>query len=175
MKLRLLAVVVLLSVAGCSAEQPSSPAPTTYELPPRQVRPDETALKLPPAKNGDTEFALLGLAAGLPSITGSHTEFPAKGQFVRLRLVVTNTGTSSVLFDTGRQLLVDDQGVAHPPEQQAMVIKRQPRQFDLGHGVRVEFDLYWDIPRDRKPAALRAFGGPTITDMKNATGTDIKL
>jgi len=174
-KLRLLAVVVLVSAAGCQAEQPSTPAPTTYELPPRQVRPDETALKLPPAKNGDTEFTLLGLAAGLPSITGSHTEFPAKGQFVRLRLVVTNTGTSSVLFDTGRQLLVDDQGATHPPEEQAMVIKRQPRQFDLGHGVRVEFDLYWDIPKDRKPVTLRAFGGPTITDMKNVTGTDIKL
>ncbi|WP_086851475.1 DUF4352 domain-containing protein [Amycolatopsis kentuckyensis] len=175
MKLRLLAVVVLLSAAGCQAGQPSTPAPATYELPPRQVRPDETALKLPPARNGDTEFTLIGLAAGLPSITGSHTEFPAKGQFVRLRLVVTNTGTSSVLFDTGRQLLVDDQGTPHPPEEQATIIKRQPRQFDLGHGVRVEFDLYWDIPKDRKPVTLRAFGGPTITDMKNVTGTDIKL
>ncbi|WP_410609513.1 DUF4352 domain-containing protein [Amycolatopsis sp. lyj-109] len=176
MKLRLLAVVVLALAAGCAAaEQPSTPAPATYELPPRQVRPDETALELPPAKNGDTEFTLLGLAAGLPSITGSHTEFPAKGQFVRVRLVVTNTGTSSVLFDTKRQLLVDDQGVAHPPEEQAMIIKRQPAQFDLGHGVRVEFDLYWDIPKDRKPVTLRAFGGPSITDMKNLVGTDIKL
>jgi hypothetical protein len=169
------AVVVLALAAGCSTAEPSRPAPTTYELPPRQVRPDEMALKVPPAKNGDTEFTLLGLAAGLPSITGSHTEFPAKGQFVRLRLVVTNTGTSSVLFDAKRQLLVDDRGVAHPPEDQAMIIKRQPAQFDLGHGVRVEFDLYWDIPKDRKPTAVRAFGGPSITDMKNLTGTDIKL
>jgi len=169
------AVVALMLLTGCEAAQPSASAPTTYELPPRQVRPDETALKVPPVKNGDTEFTLIGLAAGLPSITGSHTEFPAKGQFVRLRLVVTNTGTSSVLFDTKRQLLVDDQGTAHAPEEQAMLIKRQPGQFDLGHGVRVEFDLYWDVPKDRKPVTLRAFGGPTITDMKNLTGTDIKL
>lgn len=178
MRTRLLllpAVVSVLVVTGCSATEPSTPAPTTYELPPRTVRPDETALKLPPVKNGDTEFTLIGLGAGLPSITGSHTEFPAKGQFVRLRLVVTNTGTSSVLFDTKRQLLVDDKGVAHPPEDQAMLIKRQPAQFDLGHGVRVEFDLYWDIPKDVKPVALRAFGGPSITDMKNLTGTEIKL
>ena len=169
------ALVVLALAAGCEAAAPSAPAPTTYELPPRQVRPDEIALKLPPAKNGDTEFTLLGLASGLPSITGSHTEFAAKGQYVRLRLVVTNTGTSSVLFDTKRQLLLDDQGAGHPPDEQAMLIKRQPGQFDLGHGVRVEFDLYWDIPKDRRPVALRAFGGPTITDMKNETGTDIKL
>ncbi len=174
-RLLLPAVVSVLVVAGCSAAEPSTPAPTTYELPPRPVRPDETALKVPPAKNGDTEFMLIGLAANLPSITGSHTEFPATGQFVRLRLVVTNTGTSSVLFDTRRQLLIDDKGAAHPPEDQAMLIKRQPGKFDLGHGVRVEFDLYWDIPKGLKPVALRAFGGPTITDMKNVNGTDIKL
>lgn len=169
------AVVALTLLAGCEAAAPSTPAPATYELPPRQVRPDETALKVPPAKNGDTEFTLIGLAAGLPSITGSHTEMPAKGQYVRLRLVVTNTGTSSVLFDPKRQLLVDDKGAAHPPDEQAMLIKRQPAQFDLGHSVRVEFDLYWDIPKDTKPVTLRAFGGPTISDMKNVDGTDIKL
>ena len=179
MRLRLPAVAVLglglALTAGCQAAEPSTPATTTYELPPRPVRPDETALKVPPAKNGDTEFTLIGLAAGLPSITGSHTEFAAKGQYVRLRLVVTNTGTSSVLFDTQRQLLVDDKGATHPPEEQAMLIKRQPGQFDLGHSVRVEFDLYWDIPKGTKPVTLRAFGGPTITDMKNVNGTDIKL
>jgi hypothetical protein len=169
------AVVALTLLAGCEAAAPSTPAPATYELPPRQVRPDETALKVPPAKNGDTEFTLIGLAAGLPNITGSHAEMLPKGQYVRLRLVITNTGTSSVLFDTKRQLLVDDKGAAHPPDEQAMLIKRQPGQFDLGHSVRVEFDLYWDIPKDTKPVTLRAFGGPTITDMKNVNGTDIKL
>jgi hypothetical protein len=169
------AVVALTLLAGCSAAEPSTPAPATYELPPRPVRPDETALKVPPAKNGDTEFTLIGFAAGLPSITGSHTEMLPKGQYVRLRLVVTNTGTSSVLFDTMRQLLVDDKGTTHPPDEQAMLIKRQPARFDLGHSVRVEFDLYWDIPKDRKPVGVRAFGGPTITDMKNVNGTDIRL
>ncbi|MFJ1765757.1 DUF4352 domain-containing protein [Amycolatopsis sp. NPDC088138] len=176
MRLLLPAVAVLMLLSGCASAEPSTPpAPATYELPPRPVRPDETALKVPPAKNGDTEFTLIGFAAGLPSITGSHTEMLAKGQYVRLRLVVTNTGTSSVLFDTMRQLLVDDKGATHPPDEQAMLIKRQPAQFDLGHSVRVEFDLYWDIPKDRKPVSLRAFGGPTITDMKNVNGTDIKI
>ncbi|WP_328452112.1 DUF4352 domain-containing protein [Amycolatopsis sp. NBC_00438] len=177
MKLRLpaVAVLVLVLTAGCQAAAPSTPATATYDLPPRPVRPDETALQVPPAKNGDTEFDLIGFAAGLPSITGSHTEMPAKGQYVRLRLVVTNTGTSSVLFDATRQLLVDDKGATHPPDEQAMLIKRQPARFDLGHSVRVEFDLYWDIPKGTEPVTLRAFGGPTITDMKNVNGTDIKI
>ncbi|MFD5244087.1 hypothetical protein ACFWIW_06075 [Amycolatopsis sp. NPDC058340] len=172
-----LAVVasVLVLLAGCSAEQAKPPAKPVYDLPAREVRPDETALHLPPALNGETEFSLIGLAAGLPSLTGSHTEFEAKGQFVRFRLVVTGKGVSGILFDTRRQQLVTDSGAVIAVDNQAMTIKRQPDKFELGRGVRVEFDLYFDLPKEAKPVVLRAFGGPTLTDMKNLEGTDINL
>lgn len=169
------AASALFLLAGCSAEQEQPPAKPVYDLPAREVRPDETALHLPPALNGETEFAVIGLAAGLPSLAGSHAEFDAKGQFVRLRLVVTGKGVSGILFDTRRQQLVTDSGAVIPVDNQAMTIKRQPDKFELGRGVRVEFDLYFDLPKEAKPVALRAFGGPTLTDMKNLTGTDIKL
>ncbi|KFU78342.1 hypothetical protein SAMN04489729_8248 [Amycolatopsis lurida] len=169
------AASVLALLTGCSAEQEPPPAKPVYDLPAREVRPDETALHLPPALNGETEFSLIGLAAGLPSLTGSHAEFEAKGQFVRLRLVVTGKGLSGILFDTRRQQLVTDSGAVIAVDNQAMTIKRQPDKFELGRGVRVEFDLYFDLPKEAKPLVLRAFGGPTLTDMKNLTGTDIKL
>ncbi|WET77235.1 hypothetical protein P3102_24455 [Amycolatopsis sp. QT-25] len=172
---RALAAAALL-LAGCSGEQsPRTPPKPVYDLPAREVRPDETALHLPPVLNGETEFAVIGLAAGLPSLTGSHTEFEAKGRFVRLRLVVTGKGLSGILFDTRRQQLVTDSGAVIAVDDQAMTIKRQPGKFELGRGVRVEFDLYFDLPEEAKPVALRAFGGPTLTDMKNLTGTDVKL
>ncbi|RSN55377.1 hypothetical protein DMH01_34290 [Amycolatopsis sp. WAC 04182] len=169
------AASVLALLTGCSAEQGQPPAKPVYDLPAREVRPDETALHLSPATNGETEFSLIGLAAGLPSLTGSHAEFEAKGQFVRLRLVVTGKGLSGILFDTRRQQLVTDSGAVIAVDNQAMTIKRQPDKFELGRGVRVEFDLYFDLPKEAKPVLLRAFGGPTLTDMKNLTGTDIKL
>ncbi|MEU3765935.1 hypothetical protein AB0E55_12830 [Amycolatopsis keratiniphila] len=169
------AASVLALLAGCSAGEEPPPAKPVYDLPAREVRPDETALHLPPALNGETEFVLIGLAAGLPSLTGSHTEFEAKGGFVRLRLVVTGKGVSGILFDTRRQQLVTDSGAVIAVDNQAMTIKRQPDKFELGRGVRVEFDLYFDLPKEAKPVVLRAFGGPTLTDMKNLTGTDIKL
>lgn len=171
--LGLASVAVLLT--ACSAEQEQPPVKPVYDLPAREVRPDETALHLPPALNGETEFSLIGLAAGLPSLAGSHAEFDAKGQFVRLRLVVTGKGVSGILFDTRRQQLITDSGAVIAVDNQAMTIKRQPDKFELGRGVRVEFDLYFDLPREAKPVVLRAFGGPTLTDMKNLTGTDIKL
>ncbi len=172
----LTAALTVLLLAGCSGGEPQQPpAKPVYDLPAREVRPDETALHLPPALNGETEFSLIGLAAGLPSLTGSHTEFEAKGQFVRLRLVVTGKGVSGILFDTRRQQLVTDSGAVIAVDNQAMTIKRQPDKFELGRGVRVEFDLYFDLPKEAKPLVLRAYGGPTLTDMKNLTGTDIKL
>jgi hypothetical protein len=170
------AAVLAVALAGCSGSStPEKPAPATYELGARQVRPDETALKLPDATNGDTVFTLIGLTTGIGTIVGSHAEWPAKGQFVRIRVVVTSTGRSSVLFDARRQQLIKADGGTVLPDEQAMLIKRQPDKFDLGPAVRVEFDLYYDIPKDAKPAALRAFGGPTLTDMQNVNGTDIKL
>jgi len=169
-------ILSVLLLAGCSGGEPQqAPAKPVYDLPAREVRPDETALRLPPSTNGETEFSLIGLAAGLPSLTGSHAEFDAKGRFVRIRLVVTGKGLSGILFDTRRQQLVTDSGAVIAVDDQAMTIKRQPDKFELGRGVRVEFDLYFDAPKEAKPVVLRAFGGPTLTDMKNLTGTDIKL
>ncbi len=172
----LTSAALLALLSGCSGSEPETPpAQAVYDLPARTVRPDETALHLAPAMNGETEFSLIGFAAGLPSITGSHAEFTAKGQFVRIRLVVTGKGVSGILFDTKRQQLVAEGGAVAAVDNQAMTIKRQPDKFELGRGVRVEFDLYFDLPKEAKPMALRAFGGPTLTDMKNLNGTDIKL
>ena len=179
---RILGVVALAAVlSGCSATTnaasppPSSSASATYAIPPQPVRHDETALHLPPAQAGDTVFTLLGLTTGIQSIVGSHAEFPAKGQFVRVRVVITNVGRSSVLFDTHRQELILADGSTQQTNLDAMTIKRQPATFDLGAAVQVEFDLYWDIPKDAKPVGLRVHGGPTLTDMKDENGTDIKL
>lgn len=179
--------VVLLGalLAGCSSpgageEQPGAPASTThqatYQLPPRTARPDEVALRGEDVRDGDTSFTLIGLTTDLTRLIGSHVEFEAQnGQFIRVRLVVVNLGRSGVLFDTARQLLVLTDGSTHVPHRSTMMVKRQPDKFDLGAGVRVEFDLYYDVPADAEPAALRAFGGPTLTDMKDAEGTDIKI
>jgi hypothetical protein len=172
-------LLLVAALASCSTAEedatPKAPASTTYEQPPRKVRPDEIPLKGKPASEGDTEFTLIGLSEHMPTLVGSHIEFEAKGQFVRIRLVVVNTGRSSVLFDTQKQLLVLKDGTTAAPDRSTMMVKRQPDKFDLGAAVRVEFDLYYDVPKEAEPTALRAFGGPSFSDMKDAEGRDIKL
>lgn len=172
--------LLLVAVAGCStAPTPAGPATSssaTYVEPPRPVRPEEIPLDGKHVQDGDTTFSLVGLSEHMPTLIGSHVEFQAKkGQFVRIRLVVVNVGRSGVLFDPQRQLLVLADGSTVVPDLPTMITKRQPGQFDLGAAVRVEFDLYWDVAKDARPVALRAFGGPTLTDMKDEEGTDIKL
>lgn len=173
----LLAALALVT-AGCTAEQPEQPTSReperTYPVWPREVRPDERALRAD-GNDRETAFEIIGLTTGMKTLVGSHAEWPAKQSYLRLRLVVTNTGRSTVLFDAMRQRLVLADGSTAKPDSQAMLIKRQPEEFDLGSGVRVEFDLYYDVPASTKPRALRVFGGPTLTDANDRESTDIPL
>ncbi|CCH33944.1 hypothetical protein BN6_67070 [Saccharothrix espanaensis DSM 44229] len=172
-------MVAALVVAGCSSapasETPPTSSPPTYPVPPGTARPDEKVLHLPTTSDGDTAFTLVGLTTGMDALIGSHAEFAAKGQFVRIRLSVVNNGRSSASFDARRHLLVDDRKVEHPVDTQAMTIKRQPEVIDLGANVRLEYDVYYDLPADAKPLALKVYGGPTLTDLKDASSTEILL
>lgn len=172
-------VCVLAGVLGGCGTGGAPPAGTpsarpTYQLVPRTVRPSETPLALPPASAGPTDFTLIGLTS-LPAIEGSHAEMTPHGRYLRIRLVVVNTGRSGTTFDTTRQQLVTADGAAHDVDSQAMLIRRQPDRFDLGSGVRVEFDLFYDIPVDARPVALRVHGGPTLSDLRDEEYRDIPL
>lgn len=171
--MRLLGLVLVLVVAAC-APAPAA-GPPSYPLPPRPVRAGETPLARPPVVNGGTEFTVLGLST-LDSILGSHAEWrPKQGRLVRVRLVVANLGRSSSVFDTKAQRLVTADGAVLAPDPEAMLIKRQPGEFELGASVRLEFDLYFDVPAQTRPTALRVTGGATLFQTPDAPATDIPL
>jgi hypothetical protein len=170
------AVGVALVLGGCSQAAPPAPPPApTYEVAPLPVRPEEKALHPVPTMEGDSEFRLIGLTTGIKTILGSHAEWPAKGAFIRVRVVVTNTGRNTIPFDANKQTLLTADGATHTPDSQAMLIKRQPGQIDIGADDRLEFDLYYDAPPDAQPTALRVFGGATLADFSDSTGTDIPI
>ena len=170
------AIATALLLAGCSQAAPPAPPPApTYEVTPLPLRPQEKALHPVPTTDGDSVFELIGLTTGITTILGSHAEWPAKGAFIRIRLVVTNSGRNTVPFDANKQLLITADGATHTPDPQAMLIKRQPGQIDIGANDRLEFDLYYDAPPDAQPKALRAFGGATLADFSDTTGVDIPI
>lgn len=166
----LAAIVAFALVASCT---PAAPAEQTYPLEPRAIRAGEKPLRIKGTDDG-AEFQLIGLST-FPTLVGSHAEWSAEGKYVRIRLVVANSGRTTVLFDTNRQLLVLADGTTLKPDEPAMLTKRQPDKFQLGAGVRVEFDLYYDVPEGTRVTALRTHGGPTLTDMRDKEGTDVPI
>lgn len=168
------AVLTVGMVTGCAGQAPA-PGPALLPVPPEPVRTGERPLTGPGTVDGDTLFQPLGLTTGMASVIGSHADLPAKGEYVRLRVLLVNTGRNSAVLDPNKQLLVTGDGGTHAPDPQAMLIKRQPEKVDLGTGNRTEFDLFYDVPAGAVPTALRAFGGPTLADLADTSSVDVAL
>jgi hypothetical protein len=161
---RRLAVLVGLTVvlSGCSGgHHPKATESPTYRIPPRPVRDGETPLPYRPVSDGRITFTAIGLRANMSSVVGSHADWPAKGQFVRARILVENGYPTFHTIDLGEQLLITTDGATHKVDENGMRIERQPADFDLGAHDRLEFDLIYDIPKTAKAESLRLFGGPT--------------
>jgi hypothetical protein len=170
----LLAALSPACSSGHNAPAKSS-GPPTYNLPPRTARPDETVPRLPTARSGDMAFTVIGLRDRMDTVAGSHADVPPKGQFIRIRLVVENTGRITDTFDTRKQLLVASDGRAFRPDLDAMLIRRQPTSIDVGSGVRVEMDLWYDIPSQVRERALRVVGSPTMGAAADPPPADVRL
>lgn len=180
---RILSTMILTTAVGllsaCSAGTGAGTAASatpTYELPPRPVRDGETAVRAAPVQSGDLAFTVIGLHGGMPELVGSHADVrPKNGQFVRVRLITENRGRTTATFTSGKQLLVAADGATYRPDRVAMLVKRQPAAIDVGAAVRIELDLWYDIPRASRAAALRLVGTPSVGAAADPPGTDVKL
>ncbi|WP_018657191.1 DUF4352 domain-containing protein [Actinomadura flavalba] len=149
-----------LALTGCSGDPGGTrDAAPTYPLAARTVRPGESAVRAAPVTGGELRFQVIGLTAGLTTLAGSHADRAPRGRYVRVRLVVENTGRTGQRLDVRAQRLRTADGAAHARDLQATLIKRQPADtLDLGAGMRTEMDLWFDIPAATQPAALRLVG-----------------
>ncbi|MEV5832558.1 hypothetical protein [Nocardia sp. NPDC052112] len=137
--------LLILPLAACAdtTPTPSAPAVTTTEY----VR--------TPADCAKSELAALVVEPGHGYIFGTHAEWLPKGQFVRIRIAITNADNTFHTTRTTDYELDDAAGTAHPVSNDAMAIKRQPTEVTLGAGNRLELDLWYDIPLDTTPKLLR--------------------
>jgi hypothetical protein len=168
-------LAALSSACSSGHAAPAKSTPPTYDLPPRTARPGETAPHLPAVRSGDIAFTVIGLRDRMVTVAGSHGDVAPKGQFVRIRLVVENTGRITGTFDTRKQLLVTSDGRTFKPDIDAMLIRRQPTSIDVGSGVRIEMDLWYDIPKEVRETALRAVGSPTMGAPADPPPADVHL
>lgn len=167
-------VLLAGALSGCTAARPSSPAAPTatptppYVLAPRPVRPFEIPLRPAAAVLGALRITPIGLSTGSCCVVGTHAEWPAKGQYVYVRVQIENTSRTRQEFDSAGQLLVTADGRAHRIASDAMNIRRQDLKVTLGAGNVLEMDLFYDVPKDARVGAIRltgraadGVGGPT--------------
>ncbi|MEV7007604.1 DUF4352 domain-containing protein [Streptosporangium sp. NPDC051022] len=174
------AVLAGTFLTGCSVNAPAGPAAAssstpTYRLTPRPVRPGERPIDAAPVTDGDTRFQVIGLRTGLSEFVGSHGEWQAKGQYVVVRIVADNPGRTNSRFDAKRQRLLTADGTAYGVDRFAQAIKRQPDTLPLGAEVRIEMDLWFDIPKTAKVTAIRLYGDPPLGVGGTTDGATVPL
>lgn len=173
-----LALVLLGGLAACSDDGGDSAAKErpTYDLAPRRARPDEVALHGRRGRSSDMEFTVIGFRTGMPELVGSHADARPKGRFTRIRVIAENRGRDTQYFTTNKQLLVTTDGLTHKPSPDAMIIKRQPaEELPIGSAIRVELDVWWDIPATSKVRAVRLVGSPAVGAISDPAPAEIPL
>lgn len=164
-----LLVCAALVLAGCGSGDGDEPDPAANQPPATPSSPASASATptsnprcpTPPARpvgvrDGFLDFRVIDAEKDLFFLVGTHAELRAKGMFVRIRVSVFNTDASFQKFHTRDQLLIDGTGKETRPSPDAMPAKREPVDVSLGAKNRLEFDLWYDVPKDSKLVMLRA-------------------
>jgi hypothetical protein len=114
-------------------------------------------------EDGTMQLQVIGFTNSIPVITGTHAEWYPHGVYMRVRIVATDTGLDAAFLETHSQELVDTAGHRYHPDADAMRIKRQPDEVDLGPSDRVELDLWYDVPIGTRARSVQLFGSPPTT------------
>ncbi|MEV0424692.1 DUF4352 domain-containing protein [Streptosporangium canum] len=155
-------------LAGCTGSGPApttsptpAPPPPPYDLTPRAVRDFEVPLKPTVVAVGKLKITAIGLRTGMCCVVGTHAEWPAKGQYIYVRVQIQNADRDRQEFDGTEQFLITKDDRAHKIDINAMNVKRQMFKVPMGAGNVLEMDLIYDIPKEATVKAIRFTG--TVT------------
>ncbi|RKS74439.1 uncharacterized protein DUF4352 [Actinomadura pelletieri DSM 43383] len=163
-----------VALPGCSGSERAE-APPTYHVPAERAREGESVPRGKTGRSADLHFTVLGFREGMTEVMGTHTAMGSKGTFTRVRVLAVNTGRDIQVFDTWKQRLVTTDGRGHSPDVNATMIKRQPERLSVGASMRVEFDLWFDVPRGARVRAVLLYGSPPVGAVGDPDPTEIRL
>jgi hypothetical protein len=168
----------ILALGACSgSSHPSSggtPSPSaTPSLTLRLPASDAREITLPASEagvDGNLRLIPLGIECGITYQIGTHAEIDYSGQLCRLHLAVQNLDKSVHSFETSAQRLIDRDGTAKAPDQQAMDVARQVDPVQLGGNDTAIVALYFDLAKGKVPKEIQLHGdndptgiGTTVT------------
>ncbi|WP_128429101.1 hypothetical protein [Streptomyces cyaneus] len=148
----------LLLGAAITAATASTLWPHTPTTP---LRPLEAAPETDPVRSGNLQFDTTGLRCGITTIVGTHGEHWAKGRLCRIRLTITSQDSVFGQIDNEIHRLALDDGTELTLDREATQIKRQPLRTEVAAHGTITYDLWYDLPRNRHPTALRVRANDT--------------
>lgn len=122
-------------------------------------------------RDGDFAFVVTGVEPGVKQLGKGAWSTQAQGEFVLVRVTVTNIGTESTMFSGGNQKLLDAQGrefeadsgsaVMYVPDSESFLNKINP-------GNSVNATVVFDVPAGLAPTAIELHdsmfsGGVTVS------------
>lgn len=168
------ALSAVLALAGCSGSGHATALPA-YRIPAEKAREGESVPRGKTGRSADMSFTVIGFSGAMTGVMGTHAAMEAKGAFTRVRVLAVNTGRDIQVFDTWKQRLVTADGGTYSPDVNATMIRRQPERLSVGSFMRVEFDLWFDIPRGARTRAIRLYGSPPVGAATDPAPAEIAL
>lgn len=174
------AVVVVVQLAGGSGEGTptstgtaplASPGASEAEEPGTDAAPveDTPAGVGTPVADGAFEFVVTGVEPGVARIGDTMFGAEAQGQFVLVRVTVTNVGDAAQIFDASSQTLLDAEGRTHSADSGAAIYLPDANSFltSVNPGNTVDGIVVFDIPADATPVSVELHdslfsGGVTV-------------
>lgn len=177
-------IVVVNALGGGDDEEPTDAAPAAAaSADAGQPAPEEKEEKAAPAaeevaaagigtpvRDGKFEFTVTGVEPGVASIGSDVFGETAQGQFLLVRMTVTNIGDEAQHFSGSNQELVDTEGRTHSADTSAAIYLDDSDSFlnQINPGNSVEGTVVFDIPTDATPASIELHdsmfsGGVSVT------------
>lgn len=113
-----------------------------------------------PVSAGDFEYTVTKVTPGVKQIGDSTFGQKPQGQFVLVKLSVTNTGSEAQMFNDSEHKLVDTEGREHSADGEAAIYVPGNDSFleDVNPGNTLKGTIVFDVPADAKPQELKLMG-----------------
>ncbi|GAB2934639.1 hypothetical protein GCM10027047_33850 [Rhodococcus aerolatus] len=123
-----------------------------------------------PVRDGKFEFTVTAVEPPVPSVGDGPFSETAQGEYVVVRLDVTNVGDRQQLVDQSAQKLIDAQGRQLSPDTGATFAIDTDNAFtEVNPGNSVQVALVYDVPVGTTPTTLE------LHDSAFSGGTEVSL
>jgi len=123
-----------------------------------------------PVRDGKFEFTVTSVKDGVKSVGDDLLGQEAQGQFVLVKVTVTNIGDEAQMFDGSSQKAFDSEGREFSSDGGAAIYLKGSESFlnDINPGNSVKATVVYDIPKDATLAELELHdsmfsGGVSVT------------